>query len=120
MFKTVMSRATEFKDAIVKNFQSQVEQNADKLDLAPQQVEEVKTIIRDMADKGFKKMVEMLQQGKLDQMRSAGEELMNEFDEKVKQVLQPDQIEKWKELDPGFKQREERRQKKAQEPRREF
>ncbi|MCX7703866.1 MAG: hypothetical protein N2234_07205 [Planctomycetota bacterium] len=120
MFRTIMTRATEFKDAMVKNFQSQIEQNADKLDLAPMQVEEIKALVKDMADKGFKKMGELLQQGKVDQLRAAGEELLNEFDERAKQILQPDQIEKWKELDPEFKRREERRQKKLQEQKGQF
>lgn len=112
MFKTFMSRATQFKDSMVKNFQQELEKKyAEKLDLAPMQIEDINAIIKEMADKGFRRMMELLQAGKVNELQRAGEELLNEFDEKVKQVLQPDQIEKWKEIDKNFRRREERRQK---------
>jgi len=115
MFKTFMSRAIQFKDAVVKNFQQELEKNyAEKLDLAPMQIEDINAIIKEMADKGFRKIMELLQAGKMNELQKAGEELLDEFDEKVKQVLHPDQIEKWKEVDKNFRRREERRQKRKE------
>lgn len=113
MFKTMLSRATQFKEAMVKNFQQELETKyAEKLDLGPMQVEDIKAIIKEMADKGFRKMIELLQAGKVNQLQEAGRELLDEFDEKVKNVLYPDQIEKWKEIDKNFRRREERRQRR--------
>jgi len=115
MFKAFMSRATQFKDSVVKNFQQELkEKYAEKLDLAPMQVEDINAIIKDMADKGFRRIMELLQAGKMNELQKAGEELLDEFDEKVKQVLHPDQIEKWKEVDKNFRRREERRRRRKE------
>lgn len=117
MFSLGMKYAQRFKNQFLKSAYDRVDKfYAEKLDLTEMQKEDIKRILKDQADKGLKRMLELFQQGRLQDMRVEGRKLMEETYEEIKKVLEPDQIEKWKEIDKQFKRYEERLKKQQQKP----
>jgi|GEM_PF-1889064 len=115
MFSLGMRYAQRFKDQFLQNAYKQVDTvYAEKLDLTEMQKEDIKKILREQADKGLKRMLELFQQGRLTDMRAVGRELLGETYEQIKKVLDPDQIEKWKKIDKQFKRYEDSLKKRQE------
>jgi len=108
MFSLGMRYAHRFKDQFLQNTYKQVDTvYAEKLGLTEMQREDIKKILKEQADKGLKRMLELFQQGRLAEMRVVGRELLGETYEQIKKVLEPDQIKKWKQIDKQFKRYED-------------
>ena len=105
-----MTKVQQVKSNFVKNIESQIDSKfAEQLDLTEAQKEDIKAIIKEQVDKGLKTAAELFQKGDFTSMQGTMRKLMDETDERIKGTLDPDQIEKWKEMDPQFKRREDRR-----------
>ena len=108
MFSLGMRYATRFKDQFLQNAYKQVDTvYAEKLDLTEMQRSDIKKILKEQANKSLKRMLELFQQGRLAEMAVVGRQLLSETYERIKKVLEPDQIEKWKQIDERFRRYEE-------------
>lgn len=103
-------RAEAFKEAMIENIQSRMDAAAEKLDLSTLQKIELNDLLSSQVNKGFEMAMQAFQEGDMQKARSEIQKVVEETDEKVKEILYPYQIEKLKELDPdGFGRREQRR-----------
>jgi DNA-binding MarR family transcriptional regulator len=110
MMRFRQKQARVFKEGMIKNIRSRIDESAEKLSLTPAQKTELDNLLSEQVDKGFEMFMRSFQEGNLEGARSKIQKLVEETDEKVKEILNPDQIEKLKELDPnGFGRREQRR-----------
>ena len=115
MFSLGMKYAQRFKDQFLQNAYNRVDTfYAEKLDLTEMQKEDIKRILKKQADKVLRRMLELFQQGRLQDMREEGQKFLAETYEEIKKVLDPDQIEKWKEIDKQFKRYEENLKKRLE------
>lgn len=100
-----------FKNMAKNRLNSMVEENVEKLGLTPLQKSDIGDLIEAQVEKGFKRVGEAFEKGDWTAIRAQIRQIIEESDIKLKDILDPDQIDKLKELDPrGFGQREERRQ----------
>jgi hypothetical protein len=110
MMKFRQKQAGAFKESLIKNIRSRLDEAAEKLSLTTTQKTELDNLLSEQVDKGFKMAMQSLQEGNLEGTRSEIQKLVEETDEKMKEILDPDQIEKLEELDPdGFGRRQQRR-----------
>ncbi|RKY16012.1 MAG: hypothetical protein DRP63_06185 [Planctomycetota bacterium] len=108
MFSLGMRYARRFKDQFLQNAYKQVDTvYAEKLDLTEMQKGDIKRILKEQANEGLKRMLELFQQGRLTEMAVVGRKLLSTTYERIKKVLEPDQIEKWKRIDERFRRYEE-------------
>jgi len=110
MMKLRQKQATAFKEGILKNVRSKADTLAEKLGLTTAQKSEVDTLLGEQVEKGFQLFTRLFQEGDFEGIRTEIQNLVNDTDEKVKEILDPEQAEKLKELDPdGFGRREQQR-----------
>lgn len=113
IFSLGMRYATRFKDQFLQNAYEQVDKvYGEKLDLTEMQKSDIKKILKEQANKSLKRMLELFQQGRLTEMAVVGRQLLSETYERIKKVLEPDQIEKWKQIDERFRRYEESMKKR--------
>lgn len=110
MTRQRQKQAKVFKEAMTRNIRSRLDDTADKLSLTPAQKSELDNLFTSQIDKGFEMFMQALQEGDMEKARSEIQKLVEETDEKMKEILDLNQIEKLKELDPdGFGRREQLR-----------
>ncbi len=114
--KVQKAREAQFTNAIKsmvkKRFSAEMKKVETELDLTPVQKEEVAELVDKQIDKGFKAAAGAFEKGDMAAIREAVQKIVNETDTQLKEILDPDQIEKLKKLDPnGFGRREAEREK---------
>lgn len=107
-----LQRANMVKNMVKQRFNAEIQKVSEKLDLTPMQKDDINKLVDKQMDKGFKALMEAFEKGDFESVREQIRGLVEETDMEVKKILDLDQIEKLKELDPdGFGRREADRQK---------
>ncbi len=92
-------RAQAIKSVVMQRFNAELQKNAEKLDLAPMQKDDITNLVKRQVDKGFKLVMEAFEKGDLEAVREPIRQLIEETYGEVDKILDADQIEKLKELD---------------------
>lgn len=101
-----------FKKMAKQRINLELDKNADKLGLTPLQKSDLAELIDTQVDKGFKTVGAAFEKGDWQAIRQQIRQIIEESDLKLKEILDPDQIEKLRQLDPrGFGRREAEREK---------
>lgn len=104
-------RAEAIKAVVMQRFNAELQKNAEKLDLAPMQKDDITNLVKRQVDKGFKLVMEAFEKGDLEAVREPIRQLIEETYGEIDKVLDADQIEKLKELDKdGFGRWKEQQQ----------
>ena len=105
-----MQRANMIKSMVKQRFNQELQKVSEQLDLSPLQKDDVNKLVDKQINKGFEALVAAFEKGDFESVREQLRTLVEETDVEIKKILDPDQLEKLKELDPqGFGRREERR-----------
>jgi hypothetical protein len=104
-------RAEAIKSVFIQRFNAELQKNAEKLDLAPMQKDDITNLVKRQIDKGFKMVMEAFDKGDLEAVREPIRQLIEETYGEIDRILDADQIEKLKELDKdGFGRWKEQQQ----------
>jgi len=110
-----MQRANMIKSMVKQRFDAEFKKISDKLELTPMQKDDAAKLMDGMIEKGFGAILKAFESGDLEAAREQLRLLVEDSDGEIKKILDPDQIEKLKELDPdGFGRREADRQRRGQ------
>jgi uncharacterized coiled-coil protein SlyX len=106
-----LKRANMLKGMVMQRINTELNKVSGQLELTPVQKEDVSSLAKKVVDKGFKAGMEAFEKQEWDKLRENMREIIEEMDTELKQILDPDQIQKLKELDPdGFGRREKQRE----------
>ena len=94
-----LKRAEAIKSVVMQRFNAELQKNAEKLDLAPMQKDDITNLVKRQVDKGFKMVMEAFEKGDLESVREPIRQLVEETYGEIDKILDADQIEKLKELD---------------------
>lgn len=104
-------RATMLKGMVMQRINAELNKVSGQLELTPMQKEDVSSLAKKVVDKGFKAGMEAFEKQEWDKLRENMRQIIEEMDTELKQILDPDQIQKLKDLDPdGFGRREQQRE----------
>ncbi len=93
-----MQRANMIKAMVKQRFSSELDKATEELDLTPMQKDDISKLIDKQIDKGFKALIKAFEKGDFESARQQIRKLMQESEEEVKKILDPDQIEKLDEM----------------------
>jgi hypothetical protein len=106
-----LQRANMLKGMVMQRVNTELQKVSEQLELRPTQKEDVSNLAKKVVDKGFKAGWEAFEKQEWDKLRENMHQIVEEMDTELKKILDPDQIEKLKELDPqGFGRRDKNRE----------